>query len=70
MIQVVLHYIILVDRGENTGDVIQADQVLHDNRIPGHPGIFVIGGDADRNKKNIPFDGLDSYLFSSWSKTM
>ena len=52
MIQVVHRCNMLVDRGKNTGDVIEADQVLHDNRIPGHLGIFVIGRDADRNKKN------------------
>ena len=49
-IQVVHRYIILVDRGENKGDVIQADQVLRSNRIPGQLGIVVvIGGDADMN---------------------
>jgi hypothetical protein len=29
----------LVDRGENKGYVIQADQVWFGNHIPGHPGI-------------------------------
>jgi hypothetical protein len=53
MIQVVLHYIILVDRAENKGDVVQADQVLHGNRTPGQLGIFVvIGGDADENNRS------------------
>ena len=53
MIQVVLHCIILVDRGENKGDVVQADQVLHGNRTPGQLGIFVvIGGDADVNNRS------------------
>jgi hypothetical protein len=28
----------LVDRGENNGYTIQADQVLYGNRIPGHGG--------------------------------
>ena len=67
MLQVVLHCNMLLDRGEK--EVIQADQVLHGNRIPGHPGIgAVIHGDADMNKKNTPFDGLESCLFFSWSK--
>jgi hypothetical protein len=43
----------LVDRGENKGDVIQADQVLHDNRLPGQLGIVVvIGGEADMNNNS------------------
>jgi hypothetical protein len=49
MIQVVLRFIIVVDRGESKGDVIQADQVLRGNRTPGQLSIFVIGGDADVN---------------------
>ena len=48
VIQVVLHHSMLVDRGENKGDVIQADQVLH-NCIPEQLGIIVIGGDAEMN---------------------
>ena len=69
MIQVVLHYFILVDRGENTGDVIQADQVLHCNRIPGQLGIFVvIGRDADMNNRSgrkwtYPSTGLRATRF-------
>jgi hypothetical protein len=35
----------LVDRGENKGYVIQADQVWLGNHIPGHLGIFFIDGD-------------------------
>jgi hypothetical protein len=41
MMQVVLHCITLVDRAENEGDVIQADQLLHGNSIPGQLGIIV-----------------------------
>jgi hypothetical protein len=37
--------IILVDRGENKGYVIQADQVWFGNHIPGHLGIVLIEGD-------------------------
>jgi hypothetical protein len=36
MIQAVHHCSMLVDKGENKRDVIQADQVLRDNHIPGH----------------------------------
>ena len=63
MIQVVDHCN-MVERAENKGDVIQADQVLHGNRIPGQLGIFVvIGGDADMNnnggrKRIYPSTGL------------
>jgi hypothetical protein len=53
MIQVVLHHIMLVDRGQNKCDVSEADQVLHDNLIPGQLGIFVVlGGDADMNSSS------------------
>jgi hypothetical protein len=74
MIQVVLYCIMLVDRGENKGDVIQADQVLHDNRIPGKLGIVVvIGGDADVNtnggrKRIYPSTGLRATCFSRGRK--
>jgi hypothetical protein len=37
--------IILVDRGENKGYVIQADQVWFGSHIPGHLGIVLIEGD-------------------------
>jgi hypothetical protein len=47
MILVVHRYNMLVGRGKNKGDVIQADQVLHGNRIPGELGIVVVGGDAE-----------------------
>ena len=82
MIQVVLHCIILVDRGENKGDVVQADQVLHGNRTPGQLGIFVvIGGDADVNNRSgrkwtYPSTGLRATWFPHgrtldwpWTKT-
>ena len=36
---------IMVDRGENKGYVIQADQVRFGNRTPDHLGILFIGGD-------------------------
>jgi hypothetical protein len=68
LIQVVLRYITLVDRVENKGDVIQADQVLHGNRIPGQLGIFVaIGGDANMNnssgrKRKYPSTDLRAIL--------
>ena len=42
MMQVVLHCIMLVDRSQNTGDVSEADQVLHDNRTPGQLGVVVV----------------------------
>jgi hypothetical protein len=35
----------LVDRGENEGYVIKADQVLFGNLIPGHLAIVFIEGD-------------------------
>ena len=73
MIQVVLHYIILVDTAENKGDVIQDDQVLYGNLenlafLLSFAGIqkWIIAVD----KKNIPFDGRESYLIFAWSKTM
>jgi hypothetical protein len=54
----------LVKRAENKGDVIQADQVLHANCIPGQLSIFVVlCGDADMNnnggrKRIYPSMGL------------
>ena len=59
----------LVDRGESKDDVIQADQVLRGNRIPGHVGIFyVIGRDAGINnncgrKRIHPSTGLRAACF-------
>jgi hypothetical protein len=59
----------LVDRGESQDDVIQADQVLRGNRIPGQLGIFVvIGGDAGINnngglKRIHPSTGLRAASF-------
>jgi hypothetical protein len=59
----------LVDRGESKDDVIQANQVLRGNRIPGQLGIFVvIGGDADMNnngglKRIYPSTGLRAASF-------
>jgi hypothetical protein len=35
---------LLVERGENKGYVIQADQVLVGNHMLGHPGIVIIEG--------------------------
>jgi hypothetical protein len=60
----------LVDRAENQGDVIQADQVRSTtcNGTPGQLGIVVaIDEIADTNdkggrKKKHTFDGLESYL--------
>jgi hypothetical protein len=74
MIQVVLHYIILVDRAEDKGDVTETDQVLRGNRIPGQLGIFVvIGGDADMNNSSgqqriYPSTGLRATCFSRGRK--
>ena len=53
MIQAVHRCNMLMVRSENKGDVIQADQVLHDNRIPWQLGIVVvIGGEADMNNNS------------------
>jgi hypothetical protein len=69
MIQVVDHCNMLVNRSENKGDVIQADQVLHGNRIPGQLGYdVVIGGVADVNNNSgrrriYPSTGLRATYF-------
>ena len=74
MIQVVLHCIILVDRAENKGDIIETDQVLRGNCIPGQLGIFVvIGGDAYMNNSSgrqriYPSTGLRATCFSCGRK--
>jgi hypothetical protein len=52
MIQVVHHYNMVVDRSENKGEVIQADQVVNGNGLPGQVGSVVIGGDADMNNNS------------------
>ena len=53
MIQVVHHYNMVVDRSENKGDVIQANQVLNGSGMPGQLGIVVvIGGNADMNNNS------------------
>jgi hypothetical protein len=63
-----------VDRAETKADVTQADQVLRQNRIPGHLGIVVaIGGDADMNnnsgrKRIYPSRGLRATCFSRGRK--